>query len=66
MPPRSCRSSVSLPPRWKDSELHGDGVEEVADKIRLTLGEMVPMRAVGRTLTVTAGMSTNRRQHGLA
>ncbi len=44
-----------------DGELHGDGFEEVADEIRLALGEMVTVNAVGRTLTVTTGMPTNRQ-----
>ncbi|WP_411278903.1 serine/threonine-protein kinase [Gemmatimonas sp.] len=44
-----------------DGELHGDGFEEVADEIRLALGEMVTVSAVGRTLTVTTGMPTNRQ-----
>lgn len=44
-----------------DGELHGDSFEEVADEIRLALGEMVTVSAVGRTLTVTTGMPTNRQ-----
>lgn len=44
-----------------DGELHGDGFEEVADEIRLALGEMVTVSAVGRTLTVTTGMPSNRQ-----
>lgn len=44
-----------------DGELHGNSFEEVADEIRLALGEMVTVSAVGRTLTVTTGMPTNRQ-----
>lgn len=37
-----------------DGELDQDGFEEVADEIRVALGEMVTVNVVGRTLTVTS------------
>ena len=44
-----------------DGELQTDDFEEVADEIRLALGEKVTVSAVGRTLTVTTGMPSNRQ-----
>lgn len=43
-----------------DGEVHGDGFEEVADEVRLALGELVTVSAVGRTLTITTGVPSNR------
>ena len=43
-----------------DRELHVDGFEAVADEIRHALGTRITVSAVGRTLTVTTGMPSNR------
>ncbi|MGV3708559.1 MAG: serine/threonine-protein kinase [Gemmatimonas sp.] len=46
-----------------DGELNSDGFEEVADEVRLALGEMVTVSAVGRTMTVTSAGGGGSRNH---
>jgi serine/threonine protein kinase len=46
-----------------DGELNSDGFEEIADEIRLALGEMVTVSAVGRTMTVTSAGGGGSRNH---
>lgn len=46
-----------------DGELDGEAFEEIADEVRRTLGEMVTVSSVGRTLTVNTGM-TSAQQGG--
>lgn len=48
-----------------DGELSDDAFEEIADEVRRTLGEMVTVSAVGRTLTVNTAM-TSSSQSGSA
>ena len=48
-----ARTKIELETSF-EGELNELGFEEVADEIRLALGEMVTISAVGRTLTVTS------------
>lgn len=49
-----------------DGELHVDDFEEVADEVRRTLGEIVTVNAVGRTMTINTSMSVGRNAQGRA
>ncbi len=57
-----ARTKIELETSF-DGELNELGFEEVADEIRMALGEMVTVSAVGRTLTVTAAGGGSGRNH---
>ena len=68
----SKRPSIFLGARTKlefnagfDGEIDSEDFEEVADEVRNILGEMTSVSAVGRTLTIIAGMSA-QGQSGMA
>lgn len=44
-----------------DGELAGDDFEEIAEEVRRSLGEMVNVSAVGRTLTINTATSQGRQ-----
>lgn len=45
-----------------DGELTTEGFEEIADEVRRTLGELVTISAVGRTLTITTAAAGGGRR----
>lgn len=44
-----------------DGELSGDDFEEIAEEVRRSLGEMVNVSAVGRTLTINTSIAQGRQ-----